>query len=164
MRALAKNLAIYKSFHTKLITEITHYIGIPLIIFSLMILFSWVHVKVPNFFDTTLAWLFLALAIIYYLFLDLVIGATLSVILIILNFIAGYITHNEPSWHSFKIFIIIFVIGIIFIALGHLFESRKPALMSNLKYALIGPIYLTAEFFFCLGFKKDLQQKMMEKN
>lgn len=161
MRALAKNLAIYKNFHTKLITEITHYIGIPLVIFALMIIFSWVHVKVPNAFDTTLAWLLTALVIIYYLFLDLIIGATLSLILIILNFIAGYITHNEPSWHSFEIFIVIFVVGLIFLALGHLFESKRPALMSNLKYALIGPIYLTAEVFFCLGFKKNLQQEMM---
>lgn len=163
MRALAKNLTIYKSFHTKLITDITHYIGIPLIIFALMILFSWMHVRIPNVFDTTLAWLLTVLAIIYYLFLDLIIGATLGIILIILNFIAGYISHNEPSWHSFKIFIIALIIGVIFQALGHLFESKKPALMSNLKYILIGPIYLTAEVFFCLGFKKDLQQEMTEK-
>lgn len=158
--SLARNLAFYGKYHTKLITQITHYIGIPLIAFSLMILFSWVHIKVPNAFDTTLAWLLTALAIIYYLFLDFIMGATLGIVLIILNLIASYLTKNVPSWHSFKIFIVAFIIGIIFLLVGHLFESKRPAFMSNLKYILMGPMFLVAEIFFCLGYKKDLQQKI----
>jgi uncharacterized membrane protein YGL010W len=163
LRILAKDLIIYRSFHTKLITQITHYIGIPLVSFALLILFSWIHIRIPGFFDTTLAWLLSVLIIIYYIFLDLYIGATVSIVLIILNLIAAYITHNAPSWHGFKLFLIIFAIGALCQIIGHWFEGRKPALARNLKYALIGPLFLVAEIFFCFGFKKDLQQQITEK-
>lgn len=162
MSRVAKYLAAYQSFHTKCITQITHFIGVPLIIFALLILFGWVHVRVPNLFDMPLAWLLTLIVLIYYFFLDITLAAAMTVFLVLLNLLAAYFSQPVPTWHAGKIFIITFVLGWALQFIGHIFESKKPAFLSNLKHLIIAPLFLMAELFFCCGWKKDLQIKMAE--
>jgi len=56
-----------------------------------------------------------------------------------------------------------FVLGWVFQLFGHIvFEKRRPALADNLFQLIIGPLFLCAELFFMMGFKKELHQRVLE--
>ena len=158
--SFASDLKAYHQFHTKLITKITHFIGIPLILFSTLLFFGWIHIRVPNIFDLPMAWLLSLIIGVYYLFLDFILGATMAIVLVLLNLISGYFSQPVPTMLGLKIFLITFILGWILQFIGHLFESKKPAFLSSIKALLIAPIYLVAEVYFHFGMKKELQEKM----
>lgn len=157
---LSEQLKMYASFHTQRATKITHYVGVPLIIFSLMILFGWIHLRVPTIFDLSFAWILSAALLIYYFFLDIALAAAATVFFVFFNIVASFISQPAVSWLGFKIFLVTFILGLLLQALGHLFEKQRPALTRNLSQALIAPLFLVAELLFTLGFKKNLQEKM----
>jgi len=160
MRSLAELLTVYNRFHQNKMTKITHYIGVPLIIYSLLVLLGWVHIRVPNVFDMPLAWLLTILVIIYYLFLDLLIGAALGVVFVLLNVIATLSSGNSPSWLSLQLFLYPFIIGWIIQLVGHFFEKKKPAFTQGFGQMIVAPIYLMTELFFCFGYKQKLKQRI----
>jgi len=162
MRSLAELLTVYNHFHQKKITKIIHFIGVPLILFSLLVILGWVHVRVPNVFDMPLAWLLTIAVVIYYLFLDLLIGASLGFVFILLNVIATLSSDNSPSWLSLQLFLYPFIIGWILQLVGHFFEKKKPAFSQGLWQIIIAPAYLMAQLFFYFGYKQKLQQRITD--
>ena len=89
MERFIKQMSIYHQYHQKLITRISHYIGVPLIVFSLMIVLGWLQFGITEVFTTQLDWLLIAALVIYYLFFEIVIGLSTGVVLVILNVLAG---------------------------------------------------------------------------
>jgi uncharacterized membrane protein YGL010W len=163
MQTLAELLSSYQSYHTKFATRVTHYIGIPLVVFSLLIFFGWIHIKVPNVFDLPLSWLITIAVLIYYAFLDITFAGTLAIVFLILNLIASYFSLPAPTWLGVKVFFITFIVGWAFQFVGHLLEGNKPAFLTNAIQLLVAPLFLTAEAFFALGYKQDLQIKVMNE-
>jgi uncharacterized membrane protein YGL010W len=161
-KLLLKHLSSYEKYHQNFVNRILHYIGVPLVYFGLLIFFNWIHIRVPNFFDTSLAWLLIVLLLIYYFFLDIIFGATLTVVFLILNLIAAYFAFPGPSWVSFQILLVTLIIGLILIGIGHVLEKKHPAFNHNLMHIIIAPVYITAMVFFCLGYRKELQQKTLD--
>jgi len=43
---------------------------------------------------------------------------------------------------------------------GHAIEKRRPALADNFFQIFIAPLFLVAEIFFFLGFRKDLEKEI----
>lgn len=164
MNRLISRFQSYGHYHTKHATIITHLIGVPLVTFSLMLLLSWVKLVIPGFFATNLAWLAVLCLIIFYLTLDISLGFFSTIGLIILCLIASAIGRYGPTMFSFWVFIITFLVGWIFQFYGHFIEKKRPALFDNLAQALIAPIFVTAEFCFMLGFRKDLQQALKNRH
>ncbi len=162
-KLLTKQLKAYHQYHTKCWTQITHFIGVPLIIFSLIILTSWAHIRVPGFFDMPLSWLLSIIVLVYYFFMDITLAAVLTVIFIIFNVIVSIAMKNRPSWISLQVFLFMFIIGWVFQFVGHFIEKKKPAFFDDFKQTLIAPLYLTAEAFFYFGLKSDLK-KAIEEN
>lgn len=161
MRTLAELLSSYQSYHTKFVTRVTHYFGIPLVVFSLLIFLGWIHIKVPNVFDLPLSWIITIAVLIYYAFLDITFAGVLAIAFLILNLIASYFSLPAPTWLGFKVFAITFILGWALQFLGHLLEGNKPAFLTNTIQLLVAPLFITAEAFFALGYKHDLQVKMM---
>ncbi len=58
------------------------------------------------------------------------------------------------------VFAVLFVGGWALQLWGHVYEGRRPALLSNLFQALIGPMFLVAEMFFALGLRRDLKDRV----
>jgi len=151
----------YRHYHKKKWTVFTHFIGVPLATLAAFIFFGWIKVSVPGLFTLSVAWVGVILIGIYYLLLDLVLGAAATIMLVILCAIASIFTHAGPSALSIKLFIIIFVIGWIFQLIGHAIEGKKPALLTNFfESVIIAPFFITAEVFFMLGYKKELLHAM----
>lgn len=154
----------YYHYHTKKLTLWTHFVGIPLVTFSIFILLGWVHVSVPNLFSLNLAWIGVIIFAIYYCLLDLIIGAAASILLIVLCFVAGFFTHHGVDALSLKIFAVTFILGWVFQLIGHAIEGKKPALLDNFfESVFIAPFFITAEVLFMFGVRKNVQ-RMMENS
>ncbi|MBB71564.1 MAG: hypothetical protein CMF50_04135 [Legionellales bacterium] len=160
MERFIKQMSIYHQYHQKLITRISHYIGVPLIVFSLMIVLGWLQFGITEVFTTQLDWLLIAALVIYYLFFEIVIGLSTGVVLVILNVLAGLIGGISPNWNGFWIFLVCFAVGWLFQLLGHVVARNKPAFMNNLSQIFIAPFFLVAEIFFRFGYRKSLRERV----
>jgi uncharacterized membrane protein YGL010W len=56
----------------------------------------------------------------------------------------------------------VFVFGWVLQFIGHYFEGKKPAFVDDLVGLIIGPLYVTAELLFLMGFYKNLEQQVNE--
>jgi len=155
MKTLEQQMAIYAAYHRNRWNKLTHFIGVPAIIFSILIPMSWVSIGG----DLTLAHVFVGAVLAYYFLLDVPLAVATTVatgaLLYAAKLAAG--TGVVSGWIWFGIF---FVGGWIFQLVGHVFEGRKPALADNLFQIFVAPIFLVAEIFFALGLKRDVLEKV----
>lgn len=158
MKSLAQQLNIYQQYHTQKKTKITHFVGVPCIVFALMIFFGWIHIAVPNLFEINLAWPLVIALLVYYFYLDILLAAGLTIILILMTLLSEFISQPVITWSGFVIFLFFLIIGVAAQWLGHYYEKKKPALMDNLSQALIAPMFLFAELMFALGYRLDLKE------
>ena len=61
---------------------------------------------------------------------------------------------------ALMVFGVSFVGGWALQLLGHGYEGRRPALVDNLFQVVIAPIFLMAELFFALGYKRDVAERV----
>src|SRR6185295_7776274 len=128
---------------------------------SLFIPLAWLRVELGGV-TLTAAMLFAAAVLVYYFLLDIplalaMLGVTLA-LLYLGKTIADLGTAAGWTW-----FAILFVGGWILQLVGHVFEGRKPALVSNLFQIFVAPVFLCAEVFFALGYKPGLHAAMQER-
>ena len=150
----------YAQYHHRAATKYTHMVGIPLILFSLLLFFGLVHVTVPNTFDMRLSDFIILFLIIYYFRLQWLLTLVLAPILVLLLLLANWLTAAGPTPYLLWSMLIIFVIGVIVQLVGHLLEGKRPAIFDNVKFDLASPLFLTAEAFFMAGKMKGLQEKI----
>jgi uncharacterized membrane protein YGL010W len=161
MKTLAEQMSIYQDYHTKEITKITHYFGVPCIILAVQIFLSWFHINFAGIFTISLAWLAVIALVVYYFILDVTLAIAAAMCLIILTFIGQMFAGNTFHFLGVLTFFVLFIGGWIIQFVGHYFEDKKPAFTENLLQIFIAPIFLIAEAFFACGFKKKLQQKII---
>jgi len=151
----------YRKHHQKRVTIFSHFVGVPLITLATFILFGWIKISVPGLFTLSVTWIGIIFLAIYYLILDILIGAATTFILIVFCAITSIFTVNGPSALGLKLFAITFILGSVFQLIGYTFEGKKPALLYNSFYSVFtAPFLITAEILFKFGFKKDLQKQI----
>lgn len=148
-----RQLAGYASYHTDIRNELTHFIGIPLIVIGILFVASW-----PKLFGLPLSvFLFAGFAILW-ISMDFLIGGIVA--LLSLPFLYLGITWYDPSLSVlWKIVIALGlqVVGWGFQLLGHHWEGKRPALVDNLFQGLLGPTFLVYEVVHRLGLKQQLK-------
>jgi len=154
MASLAELMSVYYRYHTKTITLVTHFIGVPCIIFALQILFCQVHV-----FTLSLAWIAACALLVYYLFLDISLALATAAFLLPMTYLAGLIPHGR---FALGVFLLTFVGGWAAQLVGHYYEGKRPALTDNFFQVFVAPIFLVAELFFILGYRQNLRQQVAE--
>jgi len=161
MSKLEQLLSQYASYHLDHKNVLTHFIGIPMIVFSIMCLTARAGVFISGF-EITLALILLISSVIYYLRLDKSLGFLMLLIYAVAYPFAYKIAQlGMSAW--LMISIGIFIVGWIFQFVGHFYEKKKPAFVDDLVGLAIGPLFVLAEAVFLLGFRKDLQAKMLEE-
>jgi len=154
MKPLEEQMSFYAAYHQDGRNKATHFVGVPMIIVSLLIPLSWPQLALGPL-QLSAATVFAAVVLVYYVFLDaaLAVGSAIfmAAFLLLAQWIAGQGT--VAGWSAFGA---LFVGGWILQLLGHVFEGRKPALADNLFQIFIAPIFLCAELFFALGYKPKL--------
>jgi len=159
MKSLAEQMSIYQRYHTKFFTRIANYIGVPLVIFATLILLSWFHAGITGLFTVSVSWLAVIVLLVYYFLLDWQLAIVMTIIYAIVTWIATVLSWPSPSWLSFKIFLIAFILGWGFILAGYFIERQKPALM-NIYQIFIAPIFFLAKICFRFGKKQALKDKI----
>jgi uncharacterized membrane protein YGL010W len=166
MKSVVEQLSTYKSVHLNKKNIRTHFVGIPLIIWSIALLLADVSFEIES---TTLADLFamnqltftLASALsvivfIYYLILSIPLALLAFILFGPLMLSAHYVVQIDQ--HTF-IAISVFIIGWVIQFIGHHYEKAKPAFFDDINQLLIGPLFVIAEVYFLLG-----QGKALDKN
>lgn len=158
MRNLVDQLSQYADYHRDRRNVITHFIGIPMIVFALLILMSRASLTIAEL-RVSLADAAVIGSLLYYLRLDRALGLAMTVLLTLglqgADAIAGFSTERWLEWS-----LSLFVVGWIFQFVGHLFEGRKPAFMDDIAGLIIGPLFVLAEAGFLIGLRRELQRQI----
>ena len=159
MRQAPELLAQYAAYHRDERNIVTHLIGIPIIIFAIAVLAARPAFEVAGY-DVSPAWLLFVGSALWWLTRgDLALGFATSVAAFVLVALAQPVgTASVASWLGFGLGL--FLLGWAIQFLGHWYEGRKPAFVDDVPGLLIGPLFVTAEIMFHLGWNKPLLQEI----
>jgi uncharacterized membrane protein YGL010W len=140
----------YAEYHRDKRNIVTHFVGIPLIIFAIGILLARFSIG-----GLTLAWIVWALATAWYLTRgNLVLGLATSLVnaalIAMAHPFAAMLFANWLSWGLGA-----FALGWVFQFIGHFYEGRKPAFVDDLVGLLVGPMFVVGEWLFAIGWGHD---------
>lgn len=158
MKTLAEHMAFYGSYHRDRRNRLTHFVGVPAIIFAILIPLSLDDV-VPFGVTATPAIICAAIMILYYVKLDVAVGLVMGMLFVPLLWAAGSVA-ALGAVSALEISATVFALGWIVQLIGPRFEGNKPALTANLFQVLVSPIFLTAELFFAIGLKRHLREEV----
>jgi uncharacterized membrane protein YGL010W len=162
MKTIEENLTQYAAYHRDRRNIATHFVGVPLIMFAIVLALATVTIPVGPL-SATLAALTSLVLCIYYLRLDLALGIAMAVMLFILCAAASEIVARASTGAALGLAVAVFTVGWLLQFLGHKFEGMKPAFFDDAKQLFIGPIFVCAEAFFLLGAKPRLRRSIEER-
>ena len=159
MSKLETLLSQYAAYHLDHKNVLTHFVGIPLIVFSIMCLTARAGITVTGF-EITLALVLIIASVVYYLRLDKVFGFIMLVIFVAVYPLSLMIAKMSlGAWLGWSIGL--FFVGWVIQFIGHFYEKKKPAFMDDVIGLAIGPLFVLAELVFLMGFRKQLEQRML---
>jgi uncharacterized membrane protein YGL010W len=150
-------MCVYAAYHQDARNKATHFLGVPVIVLSLMIPLSWLRIE-----PISAAMVVTAALLAYYLLLDIPLGLAMCVVMAALLWL-GQTIADQGALIGWVWFGVLFVGGWILQLVGHVFEGRRPALVDNLFQIFVAPIFLCAEIFFALGYKPRLQEAVQRR-
>lgn len=166
MSSLERNLTQYAAYHRDRRNIATHFAGVPMIVFAIVLSLATVSFSggspEPSL-TITLAAVVSVIASIYYFRLDFTFGVALAVTLFAMCAAASEITHRMSTGAALGVAAAIFVAGWALQFLGHKWEGMKPAFFDDAKQLLIGPLFVCAEIFFLLGAKPALKRYIEDR-
>ena len=153
-------LASYASVHRDWRNKATHFVGIPVIVFSLLLILSLWRFEIGDR-QWTLSLAVAAVAVLGWMALDLRIGIIMGVVMAVAWYaaqaMAGALGSVQAVWIAF---LVLFVGGWILQFVGHHYEGKRPALVDNIFQGFIGPMFLVAETMVMMGRRTDLAEAM----
>jgi uncharacterized membrane protein YGL010W len=155
MRAATDLLSGYAEYHRDQRNILSHFLGVPMIVFAVGVMLA--H---PAFvFDGVAlspAWIFFAAAAAWYLSRgNLVLGVAVTAGVGVLMLAAHKMAYGGVG-AFFGWGVCMFVVGWLIQFVGHWYEGKKPAFVDDLIGLLVGPMFVTAEAMFMMGWNKPL--------
>ncbi|MDB5005979.1 MAG: hypothetical protein JWP45_372 [Mucilaginibacter sp.] len=139
----------YAESHKNPNNKLIHWICVPLIVFSLFgLLWSipFPHIKFLGQYNGFINWASFLIAFSIYYYYKL--SPVLSYLMLLIIFGFSFIIIDLLSWQKaggpalWQSCLVIFVISWIGQFIGHKIEGKKPSFLDDLKFLLIGPIWL----------------------
>ena len=140
MSVLTRLLESYEKNHQNPINEAIHIIAIPLIMFSIL--------GMTAAFDIFLEYILVGIVIFYYLKLSKIAALLMLVWLLIY---LGLVVLLKS--YIIEISILLFAFGWILQFLGHFIEGKRPSFFEDLRYFLIGPLFVVQKVILKFGIK-----------
>jgi uncharacterized membrane protein YGL010W len=162
VKSLEQNLTQYAAYHRDRRNIATHFAGVPMIVFAVIVALQTVWIPLGPV-DVTLAAIVSLAMCIYYLRLDLTFGMTMAVVLFAMCAVASEITARLTLGPALGLAAVIFVAGWALQFLGHKYEGLKPAFYDDVMQLAIGPLFVCAEAYFLLGAKARLRRHIEER-
>ncbi|HEY1009458.1 MAG TPA: Mpo1-like protein [Daejeonella sp.] len=151
----------YAESHENPTNKLIHWICVPLIVFSLFGLIwaiPFPHLEFLGKYNGYVNWasFLIAFAVYYYYKLSPVLSYVM--LLIIMVFSAGVVSlekaHRLNGWpEMWHVCLVIFVVAWIGQFIGHKIEGKKPSFLDDVKFLLIGPIWLVHFVFKRVGIR-----------
>jgi uncharacterized membrane protein YGL010W len=162
MRTSTELLVQYAAYHRDRRNIVSHFVGVPLIVFAVGVLLARPTLTTGGL-ALTPAWILCAVADAWYLtrgsaVLGVAVSAVVGVLLWLGQQAAG---GSVPVWLGWGLGC--FAIGWVTQFVGHWYEGRKPAFVDDLVGLLVGPMFVTAEAMFMLGWNKPLQDEIEQR-
>ena len=154
-----RQMAMYTTYHRDHRNRLTHFFGIPAIIVSLLVALALARIGLGGV-SLSMGLVVGVAAWILWITLDRPIGLAMGLFMIPSMAVAEWIAATQTTTTAWIVFAVLFVGGWALQLWGHVYEGRRPALLSNLFQALIGPMFLVAEVFFMLGWRRDLKERV----
>jgi uncharacterized membrane protein YGL010W len=155
-----RQLGSYASVHRDRRNKATHFVGIPIIVFSLLLLLSLWRFEIGGR-ALTLSLAVAIVAVLGWMALDLGIGTVMALVMApawyAAEALASALGSSSAVWLAF---VILFVGGWGLQFLGHHYEGKRPALLDNIFQGFIGPMFLVAEAIVVMGHRRDLAEAM----
>jgi uncharacterized membrane protein YGL010W len=156
MKSLEQQMAVYTAYHRNPWNRLTHFVGVPVIIFSILIPMAWLRLPLGGI-EITGGALFVAAVLVYYYLLDVPLAIAMTAFIVPVTYFAEWVA-RMPWQTGLAVFLATFVGGWALQLVGHVFEGRRPALADNLFQIFVAPIFLVAETAFALGLRRDTRQ------
>ena len=156
-----RQLASYAAVHRSWRNKATHFVGIPIIVFSLLLILALWRVH-PAGREVSMALLVAAVAVLGWMALDLGVGLIMAALMAPTWYAAEALAGALAPSSTVVAFAVLFIVGWALQFLGHHYEGKRPALIDNIFQAFIGPMFLVAEAMVVMGQRRDLADAMGE--
>lgn len=161
MKSAVEQLSRYKSVHLNPQNIKTHFVGIPLIIWSLFVMLNLIPINFIALPEqgifVNVADLFTIGVLIYYVMLHLRLALGMVLFIVPVLYTSHLVAQHQ---YGLVIAIAVFVIAWVLQLVGHKYEKAKPAFVDDLNQLLIGPFFLMAELYFMFGWEKALEEEI----
>ena len=155
MRKATELMAQYAAYHRDRRNIVSHFIGVPLIVFGVGALLARPEFTLGGFVCTPAGLAFLATAAWYLTRGNIVLGVATAVVVGLL-IAAGHRAADASTTVWLATGIGAFALGWVIQFVGHYYEGRKPAFADDLIGLLVGPMFVVGEWLFALGWGKPL--------
>ena len=162
MKRIEEHLAHYAAYHRDRRNIATHFFGIPLIVFAVVLALAVAAFPVGGV-AVSLAAVASVIACAYWAWLDAAFGAAMAITLFLMCAAASEITARVPDAGVLALSAAIFAAGWALQFWGHRFEGMKPAFYDDVRQLLIGPLFVCAEVFFLFGARPDLRRHIEDR-
>ena len=156
MRNATELLAQYAEYHRDQRNILSHFVGVPMIVFAVGVLLARPELQTFGI-ALTPAWVALALGAAWYLTRgEVLLGLSVTLVVGILFQIGHRISDSTglSAWFAWGAGF--FAVGWLIQFVGHVYEGRKPAFIDDIVGLLVGPLFVTAEALFLLGWNRPL--------
>jgi uncharacterized membrane protein YGL010W len=162
VKSLEENLTQYAAYHRDRRNIATHLVGVPLIVFAVLLAAETVPIPFGAATFTLAGFLWLATSM-YYLRLDVGLGLAMAAVLFAMFAGANEVAARVGTAAALGWALGIFTVGWAIQFLGHKFEGMKPAFFDDVMQLVIGPLFVGAEIAFLLGAKSRLRRYIEER-
>lgn len=156
-----RQLASYASVHRSGRNKATHFVGIPVIVFSLLLILALWRVQLGGR-EVSMAMVVAILAALGWMALDTSVGLIMGAIMVPTWYGAEALAGALGPSSTVTAFAVLFIGGWALQFLGHYYEGKRPALLENIFQGFIGPMFLVAETLVASGYRADLAAMMGE--
>ncbi len=144
----------YAEYHRDRRNIVTHFVGVPMIVFAVGVLLSRPVFMLGGLMLSP-AWLLFALVATWYLTRgELLLGVAVSTVLAVLTLLAHRVPGGLGPWLGWGLGF--FLVGWLVQFVGHYYEGRKPAFADDAIGLLVGPMFVVMEMLALLGLFKSL--------
>lgn len=162
MRPALDLLSQYAAYHRDRRNITSHFIGVPLIVFAVGLLLARPTLVIGSF-ELTPAWIVFSMLAVWYLTrgafaLGAMVSLATGVLLLLAHRLAG---GGVSSWLGWGLGC--FGLGWLFQFVGHWYEGRKPAFVDDLVSLAVGPMFVTAEAMFAMGWNAPMLRQIEQR-
>jgi uncharacterized membrane protein YGL010W len=157
LNSVEQNLTQYAAYHRDRRNIATHFVGVPMIVFAIILALATLSFPVGTITVTVASVVAIGL-VAYYLVLDRVLGVAMAIVMFLICALASEVSARFSTGGTLGIALAVFVAGWALQFLGHKYEGMKPAFYDDVRQLFIGPLFVCAEAFFLLGGKPELRR------